>query len=393
MATIKLENIEKCYTKDIPVIKNLDLEINEGEFAVIVGPSGCGKSTLLRLIAGLEEVTNGEIYINNKRVTTTVPKDRDISMVFQNYALYPQMTVYENMAFGLKMRNESSEFIKEKIQWASKKLSLDELLSRKPKELSGGQKQRVALGRAIVREPKVFLFDEPLSNLDAKLRIQMRSVIKRLHEELDATMVYVTHDQVEAMTLGTKIIALNEGVIHQVDSPINLYSDPADTFVGKFIGNPGINLIPVNISENFEIYIEGKKKNPIISEEIDTKAIFKKSFKEKVILGIRPEYVGLNEIKNNGDILEGELKLIEPLGNETFYHIKLDDITLISRHYEQKHSDWNLGMKVNVNFNLEKALFFDFDNKKEYDLVAYLFYKKQVVYCRIMYIKYHEFVF
>ena len=364
MATIKLENIEKCYTKDIPVIKNLDLEINEGEFAVIVGPSGCGKSTLLRLIAGLEEVTNGEIYINNERVTTTVPKDRDISMVFQNYALYPQMTVYENMAFGLKMRNESSEFIKEKIQWASKKLSLDELLSRKPKELSGGQKQRVALGRAIVREPKVFLFDEPLSNLDAKLRIQMRSVIKRLHEELDATMVYVTHDQVEAMTLGTKIIALNEGVIHQVDSPINLYSDPADTFVGKFIGNPGINLIPVTISENFEIHIDGKKKNLIISEKIDKKAIFKNHSKKKVILGIRPEYVGLNEIKNNGDILEGELKLIEPLGNETLYHIKLDNITLISRHYEQKHSDWNLGMKVNVNLNLEKALFFDFDNKK-----------------------------
>ena len=168
----------------------------------------------------------------------------------------------------------------------------------------------------------------------------------------------------EAMTLGTKIIALNEGVIHQVDSPINLYSDPADTFVGKFIGNPGINLIPVNISENFEIYIEGKKKNPIMSEEIDTKAIFKNHSKKKVILGIRPEYVGLNEIKNNGDILEGELKLIEPLGNETLYHIKLDDITLISRHYEQKHSDWNLGMKVNVDFSLEKALFFDFENKK-----------------------------
>ena len=288
MATIKLENIEKCYTKDIPVIKNLDLEINEGEFAVIVGPSGCGKSTLLRLIAGLEEVTNGEIYINNKRVTTTVPKDRDISMVFQNYALYPQMTVYENMAFGLKMRNESSEFIKEKIQWASKKLSLDELLSRKPKELSGGQKQRVALGRAIVREPKVFLFDEPLSNLDAKLRIQMRSVIKRLHEELDATMVYVTHDQVEAMTLGTKIIALNEGVIHQVDSPINLYSDPADTFVGKFIGNPGINLIPVIFLRILKSTLKAKRKNPIISEEIDTKAIFKNHSKKKVILRHSP---------------------------------------------------------------------------------------------------------
>jgi len=364
MATIKLKNLEKCYTKDVMVIKNLNLEINNGEFAVIVGPSGCGKSTLLRLIAGLEEVTSGEIYIDSNRVTTTVPKDRDISMVFQNYALYPQMTVYENMAFGLKMRNEPSKLIKEKIHWASEKLSLEELLSRKPKELSGGQKQRVALGRAIVREPKVFLFDEPLSNLDAKLRIQMRSVIKQLHEELDATMVYVTHDQVEAMTLGTKIIALNDGIIHQVDSPINLYSDPADTFVGKFIGNPGINLIPINISDDFEIKIDGQKKNSIISKEIDLKAVLKHYSKNKVILGIRPEYVGLNEMKNNVSMLEGELKLIEPLGNETLYHIKIDDITLISRHYEQKNANWKIGMKLNVNLNLEKALFFDFDNKK-----------------------------
>ena len=364
MATIKLENIEKCYTKDIPVIKNLDLEINEGEFAVIVGPSGCGKSTLLRLIAGLEEVTKGEIYIDNKRVTTTVPKDRDISMVFQNYALYPQMTVYENMAFGLKMRNESNELIREKIHWASKKLSLEELLSRRPKELSGGQKQRVALGRAIVREPKVFLFDEPLSNLDAKLRIQMRSVIKRLHEELNATMVYVTHDQVEAMTLGTKIITLNEGIIHQVDSPINLYNNPADTFVGKFIGNPGINLIPINISDSYEIQLDNPNQNSVVLNDIDLEPIFKNYSKKKAILGIRPEYVEIANADEKGYPIKGDLKLIEPLGNETLYHIKINDINIISRRYENIFPSSELLKKVSIKLNLHKALFFDFETKE-----------------------------
>jgi len=364
MAAIKLEKIEKCYIKDTPVIKSLDLEIKKGEFAVIVGPSGCGKSTLLRLIAGLEEVTSGEIFIDNKRVTTMVPKDRDISMVFQNYALYPQMTVYENMAFGLRMRNEKNDFIDEKINWASKKLSLEDFLYRKPKELSGGQKQRVALGRAIVREPKVFLFDEPLSNLDAKLRIQMRSVIKRLHEELDATMVYVTHDQVEAMTLGTKIITLNEGIIHQVDSPINLYNNPADTFVGKFIGNPGINLIPINISDSYEIRLDNSNENSTVLNNVNLKPIFKNYFKKKAILGIRPEYVEIANADEKGSLIQGDLKLIEPLGNETLFHIKISDINIISRQYENMSSSTEHGKKVLIKFNLENAIFFDFDTGK-----------------------------
>ena len=241
MSSVKLENINKSYTKDVPIITNLNLNISSGEFAVIVGPSGCGKSTLLRLIAGLEEVTDGEIFIDDTRVTTMVPKDRNISMVFQNYALYPQMTVFDNMAFGLRMRKKSKTFIKEKIKWASNKLGLEKYLFRKPKELSGGQKQRVALGRAIVREPKVFLFDEPLSNLDAKLRIQMRSVIKSLHDELGTTMIYVTHDQVEAMTMADKIVVINNGRVEQVGAPLELYRRPANQFVAGFIGSPAMN--------------------------------------------------------------------------------------------------------------------------------------------------------
>ena len=364
MSSVKLENINKSYTKDVPIIRNLNLNISSGEFAVIVGPSGCGKSTLLRLIAGLEEVTDGEIYIDDNRVTTMVPKDRNISMVFQNYALYPQMTVFDNMAFGLKMRKKSKTFIKEKIKWASNKLGLEEYLFRKPKELSGGQKQRVALGRAIVREPEVFLFDEPLSNLDAKLRIQMRSVIKSLHDELGTTMIYVTHDQVEAMTLGTKIIALNEGKIHQVDTPINLYNDPADTFVGKFIGNPGLNLLSFTKKENSEIEIKNGQNNSVTVKSNELKDILKNYEKEKVLLGLRPEYIHIQNSNENKDAIRGKLKLIEPLGNETLYHISLNENQIISRQYAKSKSDVLLGEDIYFNFDIKNAIFFDIDTKK-----------------------------
>jgi len=364
MASVKLENINKSYTKDVPIIEKLNLNISSGEFAVIVGPSGCGKSTLLRLIAGLEEVTDGEIYIDDDRVTTMVPKDRNISMVFQNYALYPQMTVFDNMAFGLRMRKKSKNFIKEKIKWASNKLGLEEYLFRKPKELSGGQKQRVALGRAIVREPKVFLFDEPLSNLDAKLRIQMRSVIKSLHDELGTTMIYVTHDQVEAMTLGTKIIALNKGKIHQVDSPINLYNNPADTFVGKFIGNPGINLLLFSKKANSEIEIKNGQNNNVAFGGNKIKDILKNYKKEKILLGLRPEYISIQNSNENKNAIKGKLKLIEPLGNETLYHISLNDNQIISREYGKSNSDALLGQDVYFNFDIKNAIFFDIDTKK-----------------------------
>ena len=364
MSSVKLENINKSYTKDVPIIRNLNLNISSGEFAVIVGPSGCGKSTLLRLIAGLEEVTDGEIFIDDNRVTTMVPKDRNISMVFQNYALYPQMTVFDNMAFGLKMRKKSKTFIKEKIKWASNKLGLEEYLFRRPKELSGGQKQRVALGRAIVREPEVFLFDEPLSNLDAKLRIQMRSVIKSLHDELGTTMIYVTHDQVEAMTLGTKIIALNKGKIHQVDTPINLYNDPADTFVGKFIGNPGINLLSFSKKENSEIEIKNGQNNSVTIKSNELKDILKNYEKEKVLLGLRPEYIDIKNSNENKNAIKGKLKLIEPLGNETLYHISLNENQIISRQYGKSKSDALLGQDIYFNFEIKNAIFFDIDTKK-----------------------------
>jgi len=243
MATIELKNLTKVFGKETTVIKNLNLTINDGEFYVLVGPSGCGKSTTLRIIAGLEEATEGEVYIDGKLVNNVAPKDRDIAMVFQNYALYPHMTVYENMAFGLKLRNISKTEIDKRVKETAEILELTNLLKRKPKQLSGGQSQRVALGRAIVRNPKVFLFDEPLSNLDAKLRLQMRTEIKKLHQQLKITMVYVTHDQVEAMTMGDRISVMKNGLVHQVDSPLKLYQKPADIFVAGFIGNPSMNFI------------------------------------------------------------------------------------------------------------------------------------------------------
>ena len=367
MASINLKEIVKCYVKDVRVIKNINLKIDDGEFAVIVGPSGCGKSTLLRMVAGIEEVTEGNIFIDNENVTTLAPKDRNISMVFQNYALYPQMNVHENMSFGLKMRRDKKSIIDKKVKWAAEKLELTDLLGRRPKELSGGQKQRVALGRAIVREPKVFLFDEPLSNLDAKLRVQMRSEIKKLHEEFRTTMIYVTHDQVEAMTLGSKIIVLKEGVIHQVDTPLNLYRYPADTFVGKFIGNPGINLITCDIDKNFEMIFETGEKLSFSSEQQFQIDLLKKYNNNKIILGIRPEFVSITKNKN-GAFLEGRLKLIEPLGNETLYHFKIGDTEIISREHGGEVIDNGIGDKVQFSLDLNNACFFDFDSKKNLSL-------------------------
>lgn len=242
MSNVILKNVKKIYDKKI-VINNVDLEIKDKEFVVLVGASGCGKSTILRMIAGLEEITSGEILIGDKKVNDVPPKDRDIAFVFQSYALYPHMTVRENIAFGLKMRKVDKKTIAKKVQEAAEILDLTEYLDRKPKQLSGGQRQRVALGRAIVRNPKVFLMDEPLSNLDAKLRVQMRSEIKKLHEKLQTTFIYVTHDQTEALTMGDRIVVLNNGVIQQVDTPEEIYNNPANTFVAGFIGSPQMNFI------------------------------------------------------------------------------------------------------------------------------------------------------
>lgn len=250
MADVKLKNIVKKYPNGFVAVKNFNLEIKDKEFIIFVGPSGCGKSTTLRMIAGLEDISNGELYIDDKLCNTVSPKDRDIAMVFQNYALYPHMTVYDNMAFALKLRKVPKDEIDKKVREAAKILDLEHLLDRKPKALSGGQRQRVAMGRAIVRSPKVFLMDEPLSNLDAKLRVQMRSEISKLHHKLQTTFIYVTHDQTEAMTLGTRIVVLKDGIIQQVDTPQNLYNAPDNLFVAGFIGSPQMNFIDATISKD-----------------------------------------------------------------------------------------------------------------------------------------------
>ena len=247
MASVTLKNINKIYDNGFQAVHDVSVDIENKEFVVLLGPSGCGKTTTLRMIAGLEDISSGELVIEDKTVNDVLPKDRDIAMVFQNYALYPHMSVKDNMSFGLKLRKLPKQEIEERVQTAAKILKLEKLLSRKPKQLSGGQRQRVALGRAIVRKPKVFLFDEPLSNLDAKLRAHMRAELADLHHRLDTTMIYVTHDQIEAMTLANKIIIMNDGVIHQVGTPLDLYDAPVDRFVARFIGSPPMNMFDVSV--------------------------------------------------------------------------------------------------------------------------------------------------
>ena len=292
MSNVILKNVKKIYDKKV-VINNIDLEIKDKEFVVLVGASGCGKSTILRMIAGLEEITDGEIYIGDKKVNDIHPKDRDIAFVFQSYALYPHMTVRENIAFGLKMRKVDKATIEQKVQEAAEILDLTEYLDRKPKQLSGGQRQRVALGRAIVRNPKVFLMDEPLSNLDAKLRVQMRSEIKKLHEKLQTTFIYVTHDQTEALTMGDRIVVLDKGVIQQADTPEEIYNNPANTFVGGFIGSPQMN------------FIDGKDLG----------------LDENVLYGIRPE-----KMICNGNIKKTvEVEITELLGSEKIAYFTIGD--------------------------------------------------------------------
>lgn len=312
MAEVALKNIKKAYDENV-IIDGINLEIKDKEFLVLVGASGCGKSTILRMIAGLEDITGGEIFIGDRKVNKVAPKDRDIAFVFQSYALYPHMTVYENIAFGLKMRKMKKEIIEKKVQEAAEILDLTELLDRKPRQLSGGQRQRVALGRAIVREPKVFLMDEPLSNLDAKLRVQMRSEIKKLHEKLQTTFIYVTHDQTEALTMGDRIVVLDKGVIQQVDTPENIYNNPSNTFVAGFVGSPQMNFID-GVMLNDTLVIEDI---PIQISPEQRAAI---GNRHNVRIGIRPE---------NMTSAEGKIKLavnvdmIEMLGSEKIVYFYL----------------------------------------------------------------------
>jgi len=329
MAKVLMERLNKHFG-EVKAVLDLDLEIPDKEFVVLVGPSGCGKTTTLRMVAGLEEITSGNIYIEDKLVNNLPPKDRDIAMVFQNYALYPHMTVYQNMAFGLTLRKFPKEEIDRRVKEAADILNIGELLERKPKALSGGQRQRVAVGRAIVRKPKVFLFDEPLSNLDAKLRVQMRVELKKLHERLQTTIIYVTHDQVEAMTMGDRIVVMKDGVKQQVGPPLELYFRPANKFVAGFIGSPAMNFVEGElVSESGTLFFCSPGFKLRIPEE---KAAKVKGYPEKrVIFGIRPEDLPEAPCALPGETFDVVVEVMEPLGSEVFLNVKAGDQSLIAR--------------------------------------------------------------
>ena len=322
MASLKIKNLKKSFGGNA-VINNISFEVSEGKFCILLGPSGCGKTTVLRLIAGLDQQDKGEIFIGDREVSNLTPKERDVAMVFQSYALYPHLNAYENMAFSLRIQKRPKKEIDKKVREVASLLGIDALLHRKPRELSGGQKQRVAIGRAIVRNPKLFLFDEPLSNLDAKLRSIMRVELAKLHQKLRATMIYVTHDQIEAMTLGEKIVLFDQGIIQQVGTPRQVYEKPTNLFVATFIGNPRINLIKGQIimNEGKTFFKSGELMiNPGLRKELEQYA------GHEVTMGIRPE-----SLTPGGGPIKGELELVEHLGAETLIYVRVDDTRVISK--------------------------------------------------------------
>ena len=335
MAGLSFKNIQKVYQGGVVAVDEFNLDIEDKEFIILVGPSGCGKTTTLRMIAGLEEITQGELYIDGKLVNDIAPKDRDIAMVFQNYALYPHMSVFDNMAFGLKLRKTPKTEIKRRVHEAAKILDIEHLLDRSIRALSGGQRQRVALGRAIVREPKVFLMDEPLSNLDAKLRVQMRTELSKLHQRLQTTIVYVTHDQTEALTMGTRIVVMKDGFIQQVASPQVLYSKPVNKFVAGFIGTPPMNFIDAQIiKKGKDVYTKFSEHEILMPENKAEKLINGGYVEKEVVMGIRPEniYVDqaiLNEFPNS--IVDGKVEVVEMLGSETLLYMVIDGADFIAR--------------------------------------------------------------
>lgn len=364
MAQVILNRVVKRFGKT-EVVHGVNLEILDREFVVLVGPSGCGKSTILRMIAGLEPITKGEITIGDRIVNDLAPKDRHIAMVFQNYALYPHMNVFENMSFGLRLKKTPKPEIAHRVQEAAEILGLQELLKRKPFELSGGQRQRVAMGRAIVRKPAVFLFDEPLSNLDAKLRTQMRAEIKRLHHKVQSTIVYVTHDQVEAMTLADRIVVLKDGRVEQIGRPIDLFQNPVNTFVAGFIGSPPMNLVPSTITQNsggWALLLQGGLKIPI--PEKDSLKDHPLDEGRKVVMGIRTEDISIadgSETCPETWKVEGSVEIIEPLGNEIHFHINLNGEIFIGRC--DGRNSIKIGNRLQIAMNLEHLHIFDADSR------------------------------
>jgi len=358
MAEVILRNVCKRFGK-VPVVRNFSLNIADGEFLVLVGPSGCGKSTTLRLVAGLESLSSGEIYIGNRLVNDLHPRDRDIAMVFQNYALYPHMTVYDNMAFSLKMRKVSKGEIDQAIRRTSELLRIDQLLDRKPGQLSGGQRQRVALGRSIIRNPDVFLFDEPLSNLDAKLRIAMRAELLELHQRLRTTSIYVTHDQLEAMTMGDRIVVMNEGVIQQVDQPETVYDHPINLFVAGFIGSPSMNFVDCRIVQNGDS-LRAATDGLQLKIPTGKQALVQPYVGRDAVLGIRPEHIGLASDPTRCDCLEGFkaiVRVVESAGSEKIVHARVEDHSLVAR--LAPHTRLKTGEIVEFAVRMETAHLFD----------------------------------
>ena len=363
MADVTLRHVYKVYDGGVRAVNDFDLEIKDKEFVVFVGPSGCGKSTTLRMIAGLEEITAGQLYIDGQLMNEVEPKNRDIAMVFQSYALYPHMTVYDNMAFGLKLRHTPREEIDRRVRAAAEILEISELLTRKPKALSGGQRQRVALGRTIVRDPKVFLLDEPLSNLDAKLRVSMRSEITKLHEKLETTFIYVTHDQTEAMTMGNRIVVMKDGFIQQADTPITLFEDPCNLFVATFLGSPQMNIIDAELfmdGKQLKAKLNGLDNMVVTFPDIKAKQLANKKYiGQKVLLGIRPEHVRPNE----GD-LKAFIEVVEHLGDESILYCKMEnrkDPFIIKIPFNSKiHANEEIKMA----FNMDHVYMFDVDTHK-----------------------------
>ena len=359
MASLSLKNIYKIYPNGFNAVKDFNLDIEDKEFIIFVGPSGCGKSTTLRMIAGLEEISKGELYIDGKLMNDVEPKDRDIAMVFQSYALYPHMSIYDNMAFGLKLRKTPKDEIDKRVKEAARILDIEHLLDRKPKLLSGGQRQRVAMGRAIVREPKIFLMDEPLSNLDAKLRVQMRLEISKLHQRLQTTIIYVTHDQTEAMTLGTRIVVMKDGVIQQVDSPQNLYDRPGNLFVAGFIGSPQMNFIDATVQkEGNNLYLVfGPNKITVTPEKA---AKLKDYVGKEVTFGIRPENIhestGFANANANNTVAS-TVRVFEMLGAEVFVYVTVEGIDVTVR--ETPGTVVKVGDNINISFDVEKIHIFD----------------------------------
>ena len=361
MASLSLTNVCKVYPNGFEAVKDFSLEVEDQEFIIFVGPSGCGKSTTLRMIAGLEEISSGELKIDGRVVNDVEPKDRDIAMVFQNYALYPHMTVFDNMAFGLKLRKVPKDEIKKKVEEAAKILDLEKLLDRKPKALSGGQRQRVAMGRAIVRNPKVFLMDEPLSNLDAKLRVQMRSEIASLHNRLKATIIYVTHDQTEAMTLGTRIVVLKDGVIMQVDSPQTLYNEPNNLFVAGFIGSPQMNFIDAVCKVEGERVTLNFEKTSVVLPPAKAKKLIDGGYNGKtVVMGIRPEDIGDSQIEieaHKDAVFETDVTGYELLGSEVLLYFNVAGTAMTAK--VDSRTTARMGDHITLAIDPEKIHCFD----------------------------------